>query len=155
MRAQEAIRFCCAVVVICTNGSFQAKADDWVLREVSEAMALGRPIVPVFSQDFRTSQRFTSTAGAGNTIQRRLDGHTVPCCGFRSLIPAGGRQKTIRTAQACCYLRESRFINLAGVAPLGARDIIRLNEEVPRECEARKATSARSEELAQDISEVA
>lgn len=52
-QAHAAIRSCCAVVLICTNGSFQARAgDDWVLREVSEAMALGRPIVPVFSQDF-------------------------------------------------------------------------------------------------------
>jgi hypothetical protein len=53
-QVQAAIRGCRAVVLICTNGSFESKlGDDWVLREVSEAMALGRPIVPVFSQDFK------------------------------------------------------------------------------------------------------
>src|SRR5271167_3550786 len=50
---RAAIHSCRALVLICTNGSFEARGDDWVLLEVSEATALGRPIVPVFSQDFK------------------------------------------------------------------------------------------------------
>ena len=113
---QAAIRSCCAVVLICTNGSFQAKAGAARSQRSHGARSSDRS--SLFA-GFRTSRRFTSPAGAGNGIQRRLDGHTVPCCRFRSLVPACGRQKTIRTAQACCYVRESRFISFAGGARLG------------------------------------
>src|ERR1700685_2594055 len=51
---RAAIDSCRAFVLICTNGSFETRpGDDWVLREVGEDTALGRPIVPVFSQDFK------------------------------------------------------------------------------------------------------
>jgi len=51
---RAAIHSCSAFVLICTNGSFETRqGDDWVLREVGEATTLGRPIIPVFSQDFK------------------------------------------------------------------------------------------------------
>jgi hypothetical protein len=51
---QATIRSCRAFVLICTTESFAAAhaGEDWVVREVAEALASGRLIVPVFSKGF-------------------------------------------------------------------------------------------------------
>ena len=152
---QAAIRSCCAVVLICTNGSFQTKAtDDWVLREVSEAMALGRPIVPVFSQDFEPPSALPpplAQAMEYNGVSMDTQFHVAAFDHLSQLV--GGRKRSEQRRRVAMF-GSLALLTLLAVLALGARGIIRLNGEVRQEREARKAASARSEELAQDIAAI-
>jgi hypothetical protein len=150
-QAQAAIRACSAFVLICTNGSFQAKADDWVLREVSEAMALGRLIVPVFSQDFEPPSALPPPLAQAiefNGVSMDTQFHGAAFDHLSQLV--GGRKRSEQRRRVAIFWSLASLTLLASLA-LGARDIIRLNEEVHREREARQAESARSAQLAQDI----
>ena len=51
---QSAIRASRALVLICTNESFatETTGNDWVAREVEEALACKRPIIPFFATNF-------------------------------------------------------------------------------------------------------
>jgi TIR domain len=154
-QAQAAIRSCCAVVLICTNGSFQERAgDDWVLREISEAMALGRPIVPVFSQDFEPPTALPPPLAQAieyNGVSMDTQFHVAAFDHLSQLV--GGRKRSEQRRRVA-ILRSLALLTLLVALALGARAIIRLNEEVSREREARQAASARSEELAQDITAI-
>jgi|SRR5271165_1557275 len=151
VQAQAAIRSCRAVVLICTNGSFQAKADDWVLREVSEAMALGRLIVPVLSQDFEPPSALPpplEQAMQYNGVSMDTQFHVAAFDHLSQLV--GGRKRSEQRRRVAIFGSLASLTLLASLA-LGARGIIRLNDEVRREREARQAASARSEQLAQDM----
>lgn len=155
VQAQAAIRSCCAVVLICTNGSFQAKADDdWVLREVSEAMALGRPIVPVFSQDFEPPSDLPPPLAQAiqyNGVSMDTQFHVAAFDHLSQLV--GGRKRSEQRRRVAIFGSLASLTLLASLA-LGAREIIRLNGDIRQEREARRAASARSEELSHDIAAI-
>lgn len=144
-QAEAAIHSCCALVLICTNGSFEAKAgDDWVLREVSEALALGRPIVPVFSQDFEPPTALPPPLARAieyNGVSMDTQFHVAAFDHLSQLV--GGRKRSEQRRRVA-ILGSLAFLTLLAVLALGAREIIGLSQ-------ARGAADARSEKLAQDI----
>lgn len=144
-QAEAAIHSCSALVLICTNGSFEAKAgDDWVLREVSEAMALGRPIVPVFSQDFEPPTALPPPLGQAieyNGVSMDTQFHVAAFDHLSQLV--GGRKRSEQRRRVA-FLGSLAFLTLLAALALGAREIIGLSK-------ARDAAAARSEKLAQDI----
>jgi hypothetical protein len=152
VQVQAAIRSCCAVVLICTNGSFETKADDdWVLREVSEAIALGRLIVPVFSQGFVRPNPLPPTLEQAMQYKGVEMDTQFPDAAFDRLSQlVGGRKRSEQRRRVAIFASLASLTLLASLA-LGTREIIRLNQEVRRENEARQAANARSEKLAQDI----
>jgi hypothetical protein len=151
-QAQRAIHSCHALVLICTNGSFEGKAgDDWVLREVSEAIALGRPIVPVFSQDFKLPgalPELLAQAMEYNGVSMDTQFHVAAFDHLSQLV--GGRKRSAQRRRVAMF-GSLVFLTLLASLALGAREIIGLTEEFRREREARQAANARSEKLAQDI----
>jgi hypothetical protein len=153
-QVEVAIRSCWAVVLICTNGSFQAKADDWVLREVSQAMELGRLIVPVFSQDWEPPGALPPPLAQAleyNGVSMDTQFHVAAFDHLSQLV--GGRKRSEQRRRVAMVGSLASLILLALIA-LGGREIFRLNGEGRQEREARKAASARSEELAQDIAAI-
>jgi len=152
---QAAIRSCRAVVLICTNGSFQAKAaDDWVLREITEAMALSRPIVPVFSQDWEPPSALPPPLAQAieyNGVSMDTQFHVAAFDHLSQLV--GGRKRSEQRRRVALFGSLALLTLLTSLA-LGAREIIRLNQEVRREREAGEAASARSEKLSQDMAAI-
>jgi TIR domain len=154
-QAQAAIHSCCALVLICTNGSFQAKAgDDWVLREIDEARGLDRQIVPVFSQDFEPPPDLPpplAWAIENNGVSMDTQFHVAAFDHLSQLV--GGRKRSEQRRRVAIFWGLALITLLVSLA-LGARNIIRLNEEANREREARQAANARSEQLAKDIAAI-
>jgi hypothetical protein len=144
-QAEAAIHSCSALVLICTNGSFEAKAgDDWVLREVSEAMALARPIVPVFSQDFEPPTALPPPLAQAieyNGVSMDTQFHVAAFDHLSQLV--GGRKRSEQRRRVA-ILGSLAVLTLLAALALGAREIIGLSQ-------ARDAADARSEKLAQDI----
>ena len=144
-QAEAAIRSCCALVLICTNGSFQAKtADDWVLREVSEALKLGRLIIPVFSQDFEPPSALPLALAQAiqyNGVSMDTQFHVAAFDHLSQMV--GGRKRSEQRRRVAIFWSLASLTLLALLA-LGAREIIRLNGEVRQEREARKAMEQRS-----------
>jgi hypothetical protein len=151
-QAQAAIHACRALVLICTNGSFESKpGDDWVLREVSEAMALGRPIVPVFSQDFKPPTAPPSPLAQAieyNGVSMDTQFHVAAFDHLSQLV--GGRKRSEQRRRVA-ILGSLAILTLVTSLALGAREVIELSQEFRREREARQAADARSDELAKDL----
>jgi len=152
VQVQAAIRSCCAVVLICTNGSFETKAtDDWVLSEVTEAMALGRLIVPVFSQGFVRPSALPPTLAQAMKYKGVDMDTQFPDAAFDRLSQlVGGRKRSEQRRRVAIFGSLASLTLLASLA-LGAREIIRLNQEVRRESEARKQADTRSKELEKNL----
>ena len=151
-QAQAAIHSCRALVLICTNGSFQTRnGTDWVLREINEAVGLGRQIVPVFSQDFEPVSGLPqplAQAMENNGVSMDTQFHVAAFDHLSQLV--GGRKRSEQRRRVTLFWSLAVLALMASLA-LGARNIIRLNAEANREREARQAASARSEQLAKDI----
>jgi hypothetical protein len=125
-----------------------------VLREVSEAMALGRPIVPVFSQDFEPPSALPAPLAQAiqyNGVSMDTQFHVAAFDHLSQLV--GGRKRSEQRRRVAIFGSLASLTLLALLA-LGARGIIRLNGEVRREREARQAATARSEELAKEIAAI-
>lgn len=122
---QAAIHSCRALVLICTNGSFEARpGDDWVLREVSEAMALRRPIVPVFSQDFKPPTTLPSPLAQAmeyNGVSMDTQFHVAAFDHLSQLV--GGRKRSEQRRRVAVFGSLAFLTFLASLA-LGARQII-------------------------------
>ena len=151
-QAQAAIHSCHAFVLICTNGSFETKpGDDWVLHEVSEAMAHGRPIVPVFSQDFEPPPALPPPLAQAieyNGVSMDTQFHVAAFDHVSQLV--GGRKRSEQRRRVA-ILGTLAFLALVASLALGAREIVGLTEQIGLERTARQKADARSEELAQDI----
>lgn len=149
---QASIRSCRALVLICTKGSFEAKGeDDWVLREVSEATTLGRPIIPVFAQDFQPPAELPSAIAQAlqyNGISMDTQFHVAAFDHLSQLV--GGRKRSEQRRRVASLTIVASLLLLATVA-LGASQIARLTDEFHREREARQAADARSERLASEM----
>ena len=143
VQAEAAIHRCRALVLICTSGSFETRpGDDWVLREVSEAMALGRPIVPVFSQDFEDPAGLPpplAQAMEYNGVSMDTQFHVAAFDHLSQLV--GGRKRSEQRRRVA-ILGCLAFLILLASLVLGARQIIGLTEEFRREREARQAAEA-------------
>ncbi len=151
-QAQAAIHSCCALVLICTNGSFENKpGDDWVLREVTEAMALNRPIVPVFSQDFKLPTALPPLLAQAieyNGVSMDTQFHVAAFDHLSQLV--GGRKRSEQRRRVAILGSLATLTLLASLA-LGAREVVELSQEFSREREARQAADERSEELAEEL----
>jgi len=154
-QARAAIHSCRALVLICTNGSFEARAgEDWVQREIGEAMELGRPIVPVFSQDFKTPSSLPppfAQALEFNGVSMDTQFHVAAFDHLSELL--GGRKRSEQRRRVAAFWGLAVIALLAALA-VGARNITRLNAEAGLERQARQAESARSAELAQDLAAI-
>jgi TIR domain len=152
VQAQAAVRSCSAFVLICTNGSFQARVgDDWVLREVSEAIALGRLIVPVFSQDFERPSTLPpplAQAMECNGVSMDTQFHVAAFDHLSQLV--GGRKRSEQRRRVAIFGSLALLTLLATLA-LGAREIIRLNGDIRQERDAGRAASAEAQKLSHDI----
>jgi pyruvate/2-oxoglutarate dehydrogenase complex dihydrolipoamide acyltransferase (E2) component len=150
---KAAIHSCRALVLICTTGSFDARAgDDWVLREVNEATTLGRPIVPVFSQDFRRPDLLPSVIAQAteyNGVSMDTQFHVAAFDHLSQLV--GGRKRAEQRRRLAFFAGLATLTLLTAVA-LGGREIIGLTKAFDVERDARKAADARSEELAKSVS---
>jgi TIR domain len=151
-QAQAAIRSCRAIVLICTNGSFETrKGEDWVLREVIEARGLDRQIVPVFSQDFEQPRDLPpplAWAIENNGVSMDTQFHGAAFDHLSQLV--GGRKRSEQRRRVALFWALASMTLLLSLA-LGARNISRLNAEANSEREARQAANARSEKLAKDM----
>ena len=139
-QAQAAIRSCRALVLICTNGSFEIKqGDDWVLREVSEAMALGRPIVPIFSQDFEPPSALPPPLAQAIEYSGVSMDTQFHVAAFDHLSQLVGGRKRSEQRRRVAILGSLAFLTVLASLVLGAREIVGLTEEFRREREARQA----------------
>ena len=149
---KAAIHSCRALVLICTNGSFDAKpGDDWVLREVSEAMAHGRPIVPVFSQDFKRTDALPpliAQATEFNGVSMDTQFHVAAFDHLSQLV--GGRKRSEQRRRIAVLAAVASLALVAALA-LGSQQIIGLAKAVGIERAARQAADERSEELAKSL----
>jgi hypothetical protein len=149
---RAAIHSCRALVLICTNGSFETRpGDDWVLREVSEATALGRPIVPVLSQDFKRPEALSPLIAQAieyNGVSMDTQFHVAAFDHLSQLV--GGRKRSEQRRRVAALAGLASLTLLAALA-LGGREIIGLTRAVSVEREARKAAEIRSEELAKSV----
>jgi hypothetical protein len=152
LQIKAAIGSCRALVLICTNGSFETKAgDDWVLREVSEATALGRPIVPVFSQDFKRPEVLPplfAQATEYNGVSMDTQFHVAAFDHLSQLV--GGRKRSEQRRRVAVFATLASLA-LLGALALGGREILGLTRAVSMEQEARKAVDTRSEELSKNV----
>ena len=150
-QARAAIHRCRAFVLICTNGSFEPRSgDDWVLREVSEAMTLSRPIVPVFSQDFEPPPALpTSLAQAieYNGVSMDTQFHVAAFDHLSQLV--GGRKRSEQRRRVAIF-GSLVFLTVLASLVVGAGQIIGLSEEFRREREARQAAEAALEKSRAD-----
>lgn len=142
-QAEAAIHSCSALVLICTNGSFETKpGDDWVVREVSEAMALGRPVVPVFSQDFEPPAALRAPLAQAieyNGVSMDTQFHVAAFDHLSQLV--GGRKRSEQRRRVAIS-SSLAFLTLLASLVLGAREIIGLTGEFRRERDARRAAEA-------------
>jgi hypothetical protein len=149
---KAAIDSCRALVLICTNGSFDTKAgDDWVLREVSEATTLGRPIVPVFSQDFKRPEGLPpliAQATEYNGVSMDTQFHVAAFDHLSQLV--GGRKRSEQRRRVAVFAGLASLALLAALA-LGGREILGLIKAVSVEREARQAADLRSEQLSKSL----
>ncbi|HEY0796866.1 MAG TPA: toll/interleukin-1 receptor domain-containing protein [Acidisarcina sp.] len=151
-QAQAAIRSCRAVVLICTNGSFETReGEDWVLREINEARGLDRQIVPVFSQDFEPPRDLPAPlawAIENNGVSMDTQFHGAAFDHLSQLV--GGRKRSEQRRRVAILWVLAGMTLLLSLA-LGARNISRLNAEASSERKARQSANDRSEKLAKDI----
>jgi len=149
---RAAIHSCSAFVLICTNGSFETRqGDDWVLREVGEATTLGRPIIPVFSQDFKRPAvllPLLAQATEYNGVSMDTQFHVAAFDHLSQLV--GGRKRSEQRRRVAVLAGLASLTLLAALA-LGGREIIELTKAIGVEREARKGADKRSEELAKSI----
>ena len=149
---KAAIDSCRALVLICTNGSFDTKAgDDWVLREVSEATTLGRPIVPVFSQDFKRPEGLPpliAQATEYNGVSMDTQFHVAAFDHLSQLV--GGRKRSEQRRRVAVLAGLASLALLAALS-LGGREILGLIKAVSVEREARQAADLRSEQLSKSL----
>ncbi|MEO8628489.1 MAG: toll/interleukin-1 receptor domain-containing protein, partial [Betaproteobacteria bacterium] len=152
VQIQAAIRSCRTLVLICTNGSFEPQpGDDLVVREVSEATALGRPIVPVFSQDFKPPTAFPLPLPLPLPLRQAMEHSGVSMdtqfhvAAFDHLSQLVGGRKRSEQRRRVAVLGSLAVLALLASLALGGREIIGLSK-------ARQAADARSEALAQGIS---
>lgn len=140
-----------ALVLICTNGSFEAApGDDWVMREVSEAIALGRRIVPVFSQDFEPPSGLPAPLAQAiehNGVSLDTQFHVAAFDRLSQLV--GGRTRSEQRRRVAVL---SGLATVALVASLafGASAIVGLNNDFSREREARREAEAALEQRRTD-----
>jgi TIR domain len=149
---RAAIESCRAFVLICSNGSLEPRTgDDWVLREVSEAIAHGRPIVPVFSQNFRRPAVMSpelAQATESNGVSMDTQFHVAAFDHLSQLV--GGRKRAEQRRRVALSAGLA-VLALLGSLALGGREIYGLAQELGRERDARKAADARSEDLAKSV----
>jgi hypothetical protein len=149
---RAAIHSCRALVLICTNGSFATRAgDDWLLREVSEATTLGRPIVPVFSQDFKRPEvlpPLIAQATEYNGVSMDTQFHVAAFDHLSQLV--GGRKRSEQRRRVAVLAGLASLALLAALA-LGGREILGLIKAVNVEREARQAADLRSEALSKSL----
>jgi hypothetical protein len=149
---RAAIHSCRAFALICTNGSFESRpGDDWVLREVSEATALGRPIVPVFSHDFKRPEvlpPLIAQATEYNGVSMDTQFHVAAFDHLSQLV--GGRKRSEQRRRVA-LLASLLSLTLVAALALGGREIIGITKEVRVERDARKTADVRSEELAKSV----
>jgi hypothetical protein len=150
-QAQAAIHRCRAFVLICTNGSFETKqGDDWVLREVTEVTALGRPIVPVFSKDFKPPATLPPSLAQAieyNGVSMDTQFHVAAFDHLSQLL--GGRKRSEQRRRVA-ILGSLAVLTLLASLVVGAREISGLTEEFRRERDARQAAEAALEKSRAD-----
>jgi len=153
---KAAIHRCRALVLICTNGSLEIRSDDdWVMREVGEAMSLGRPIVPVFSQDFKRPSAIPAPLAQAieyNGVSMDTQFHVAAFDHLSQLV--GGRKRSEQRRRVA-VLASVALLTVVAALGLGARAIMGLNAEFRLERDARRDAEAALQKTRADDKTVA
>jgi len=114
-------------------------------------MALGKPIVPVLSQDFQPPADLHPVlvqAIEHTGVSMDTQFHTAAFDHLSQLV--GGRKRSEQRRRVTVF-GSLAFLVLVGLLGIGAREILGLSAEFHREREARQAAIARSEELEKNL----